>query len=85
VDAPPLDDGRHVVIRVEHPKDRLDMLHIMGETFGFLAVCLDPAADVGVKPDQVADGRVLRMCLECVRHGAIPSLLEPSGEPINAE
>jgi len=51
------------------------MLHVGGKLFGFLLVGLDPAADIGVKADQVVNGGVLGMSFECVGH--IPKVGRP--------
>jgi hypothetical protein len=44
---------------------------VLRQPNGFLPVDLDPAADIGVKPDQVVNGGVFRVGFELVWHGEV--------------
>jgi len=46
----------------------LDVAHAVGQPLGLFPVLKDTAAYVGVKPDQVGDGGMVRVSFECVRH-----------------
>jgi hypothetical protein len=51
------------------------MAHVIGKAIGFFPVRFDPAADVGMKPDQVVNGGVLGVGFESVGH--IPKVGPP--------
>jgi hypothetical protein len=47
-------DPSHVIGRIEHPYDRLDVHHVGSQPGGQLLVLQYLAADVGMKPDKLA-------------------------------
>src|ERR1700719_3781326 len=64
----------HVVFRFEHADYGLDVPHVRGKALGFLAVCEDAAAELGMKADQGGSKSALgdidewlRRKLRCVR------------------